>query len=112
MWQGRELSVCSVALLDARLALDVTRRTIVQGKRRTEGEKVVAEATDPEELRARIADVIWYRKKDHTAAGLAVESYLESEATPRSVDDWLSELERVERAVALASELGEFGLCG
>jgi hypothetical protein len=38
MWQGREPPICGVALLDARLALDVTRRAIVEGKRRTEGE--------------------------------------------------------------------------
>ena len=67
--------------------------------------EVVAEATDPE-LRARIADVIWCRKRDHRMAKLAVRSYLESAANLRSSDDWLSELERVERAMALAAELG------
>ncbi len=67
--------------------------------------EVVAEATDPE-LRARIADVIWCRKRDHRMAKLAVSSYLESAASLRSNDDWLSELERVERAMALTAELG------
>jgi len=38
-------------------------------------------------VRARIADIIWCSKKNHAAAGLAVESYLESAATLRSVDD-------------------------
>jgi hypothetical protein len=67
--------------------------------------EVVAEATDPE-LRARIADVIWCRKRDHRMAKLAVRSYLESAASLRSNDDWLSELKRVERAMALVAELG------
>ena len=59
--------------------------------------EVVAEATYPE-VRARIADVIWCRKRDHRMAELAVRSYLESAANLRSSDDWLSELKRVERA--------------
>lgn len=67
--------------------------------------EVVSEASDPE-MRARVADVIWYRKRDHRAAEPAVKSYLESAANLRSSGDWLSELERAERAVALAAELG------
>ncbi len=67
--------------------------------------EVVTEATDSE-LRARIADILWCRKRDHRAAELAVKSYLKSSARLRSSDDWLSELERVERAMALAAELG------
>lgn len=66
---------------------------------------VVAEATDPE-LRSRITDVIWCRKRDHQMAKLAVRSYLESAASLRSNDNWLSELKRVERAMALSAELG------
>lgn len=67
--------------------------------------EVVAEATDPE-LRARIADVIWCCKRNHQMAKLAISSYLYSAVDLRSNDDWLSELERVERAMALAAELG------
>lgn len=67
--------------------------------------EVVDETTDPE-LRARITDVIWCRKRDHRMAKLAVRSYLESAASLRSNDNWLSELKRVERAMALAAELG------
>lgn len=67
--------------------------------------EVVAEASDPE-LRARIADVIWCRKRDYRMARLAVSSYLESAENLRADDDWLTELERVERAIALMAELG------
>jgi hypothetical protein len=67
--------------------------------------EVVGEASDPE-LRARIGDVLWCRKRDHRAALLALKSYLGSAANLRSVGDWLSEVERAERAIALAAELG------
>ncbi len=67
--------------------------------------EVVSGVSDPE-LRARIGDVLWCRKRDHKAALLAVESYLGSAANLGSVGDWLSEVERAERAMALASELG------
>lgn len=67
--------------------------------------EVVAETTDSE-LRARIADVLWCRKRNHRTAELAVRSYLKSAANLRAGDGWLSELARAERAVALAAELG------
>lgn len=67
--------------------------------------ELVSEASDSE-LRARIADVVWCRKRDYQAAELAVNSYLESAANLRSSNNWLSELVRVERAMALVSELG------
>jgi hypothetical protein len=67
--------------------------------------EVVTETLDPE-LRARIADVLWCRTRDHRAAELAVESYLESAANLSSSDDWITELERVERAMVLTAELG------
>lgn len=67
--------------------------------------ETVAEASDPE-LRARIADVIWCRKRDYRMAQLAVNSYLESAENLRADHDWLTELERVERAITLTAELG------
>ena len=67
--------------------------------------EVVSEASDPE-MRARIGDVLWCRKRDHRAAESAVESYLGSAANLRSAGDWLSEVGRAQRAIALAAELG------
>lgn len=68
--------------------------------------EVVSEASDPE-LRARIGDVLWCRKRDYRAALLAVESYLGSATNLRSAGNWISEVERAKRAMALASELGK-----
>lgn len=67
--------------------------------------ELMPEASDPE-LHARIGDVLWCRKRDYQAAELAAKSYLESAANLRSHDNWLSELKRVERAMALVAELG------
>jgi hypothetical protein len=67
--------------------------------------EVVGEVSDPE-LKARIADVVWCKKRDHLMAQLAVTSYLESAHNLRSANDWLTELSRIERAFALTAELG------
>jgi hypothetical protein len=67
--------------------------------------EVVGEVSDPE-LRARIGDVLWCRKRNYRAALLAAESYLGSAANLRSADNWISEAARAERAMALATELG------
>lgn len=67
--------------------------------------EAVSDASDPE-LRARIADVLWCRKRDYKMAQLAVKSYIASAENLRSADDWLNELKRIERAIALTIELG------
>lgn len=67
--------------------------------------EVIVEASDAE-LCARVADVLWCRKRDYRMAQLAVNSYLESADRLRADGDWLTELARVERAIALTAELG------
>jgi hypothetical protein len=67
--------------------------------------EVVAEARDPE-MRARIADLLWVRKRDFRMAELAIESYLDSADVLKSSKSWLARAEKLERAVNLAASLG------
>jgi len=66
--------------------------------------EVVPETVDPE-MRARIADLLWVRKRDFRMAELAIESYLASAEVFKS-KSWLTRAERLERAVILAASLG------
>ncbi len=56
------------------------------------------------ELRARIADIVWTRKRGHQIAGQAVDAYLES---ARRLEDtgnpWPLCIDRISRAVTLAT---------
>lgn len=61
---------------------------------------------DPE-MRARIADVIWLRKRDYKAAEVAIESYLESATTLENPDSWVAGFERIHRAFRLSVHLGK-----
>lgn len=67
--------------------------------------EIVAEVPDPE-LQARIADVVWCKKRDYRMAQQALTSYFESARNVRVAGDWLTELSRTERAFALTAELG------
>jgi hypothetical protein len=70
-------------------------------------EAIVTEVEDPE-LRARIADILWYRRRgDYRMAELAVKSYLEAAEVLESPVGWVSCVDRIERAVQLAVSLGK-----
>jgi hypothetical protein len=64
---------------------------------------VVEDTRDPE-MRARLADVLWLKRRKPEYARLAVESYLVSIA--RLEDDWLSLADRLRRAASIGHELG------
>lgn len=61
------------------------------------------------ELRARIADVVWLRKKDFKAAQTAINSYLESATLREHPEKWTQYFERIERAFRLSLQLGKKG---
>lgn len=62
---------------------------------------------DDFELRARIADIIWIHKRDHKAAELAIESYIESAKILEDPQLWPPAFDRIERAFRLAVLLGD-----
>ena len=70
-------------------------------------EEIVHDVEDAE-LRARIADVLWYRRKGgHQMAELAVRSYLESARSLEHPENWSPSWERTERGTRLAASLGK-----
>lgn len=71
-------------------------------------EDVLFEVRDPE-FRARIADVLWLTRRNYKAALLAVESYLQSATYLEDPDHWTQSAKRIERALRLATTLGQGG---
>jgi len=67
--------------------------------------EIVLDISDPE-LRARIADILWVKKRDFRAAELAITSYLESATILEDPIQWPKCADRIERAVRLAASLG------
>lgn len=67
--------------------------------------EVAPHAADPE-IRARIADVLWVRRRDHRMAKLAVGSYLKTASNLEDPEHWTQCEKRIERAVNLAALLG------
>lgn len=61
------------------------------------------------EMRARIADVVWLRLRNYKAAILAVDSYLETATNLEHPENWPDTYERIERALRLATTLGNGG---
>jgi hypothetical protein len=59
------------------------------------------EVKDPE-LRARLADLVWFRKRDHHCAELAIASYLESALILEAGPVFQFSVQRIERALRLA----------
>jgi hypothetical protein len=62
------------------------------------------ELKDPE-LRARLADLVWLRKRDHHCAELAIASYLESALILEAGPVFQFSVQRIERALRLAALL-------
>ena len=67
--------------------------------------EIVFDILDPE-LRARIADILWVKKRDSRAAELAIAAYLDSATLLEDPRNWPKCAERIERAVRLAATLG------
>ncbi len=68
--------------------------------------EIVFDILDPE-LRARIADILWVKKRDFHAAELAITAYLDSATILEDPIQWPKCAERIERAVRLAASLGK-----
>lgn len=65
--------------------------------------------TDDPEFGARVADVLWVRKRAHTAALDAIDAYLVSARRLESPENWPPCHQRLRRAVHLAASLGKGG---
>lgn len=59
------------------------------------------------EMRARLADIVWTRKRDPGPARLAVDSYVESARTLRGQGCWLESHVRAGRAANIGRMLGQ-----
>lgn len=62
--------------------------------------------SDPE-LRARVADIVWLKKRDHQSARVAIDAYLASAAHLEDPKEWSSCADRIERAVRLSALLND-----
>src|SRR5579875_2389178 len=65
----------------------------------------VAQEIKEADLRARVADLIWLRKRDYRYAELAITSYLESASVLESGPVFQFAVQRLERALRLAAML-------
>lgn len=57
------------------------------------------------ELQARVADVLWIKKRDYRMAQLAIRSYLKSAQNLEDPKHWTSCVDRIERAIRLARQI-------
>jgi hypothetical protein len=57
------------------------------------------------ELQARVADVLWTKKRKYQMAQLAVDSYLKSADILEHPEHWTSCVDRIERAIRLAKQI-------
>ncbi|GBE56086.1 hypothetical protein BMS3Bbin16_00284 [archaeon BMS3Bbin16] len=62
---------------------------------------------DDPELKSRIADVLWIVKRDHEAAEIAINAYLESADVLEDPEKWTHSAKRIERSLRLAAQLGK-----
>ncbi|MBD1808625.1 DUF4209 domain-containing protein [Microcoleus sp. FACHB-SPT15] len=65
---------------------------------------IAPEISDPE-LQARVADILWVRRRDYRMAQLAVTAYLQSATELEDPDNWTWCFERIERALRLARRI-------
>jgi hypothetical protein len=65
----------------------------------------VHEIEDPE-FRARVADVLWIRRKDFKAAKIAVPAFLESAERVKTEDLWPPYIDRLDRAAQISGTRG------
>lgn len=62
------------------------------------------------ELRARVADLIWHKKRDYRCAELAITSYLEAALILETGPVFQSSVQRIERALRLSTMLNHGSL--
>lgn len=65
---------------------------------------IVVDISDPE-LQARVADVLWVKRKDYQSALLAIPAYLQSAARLENPKRWRPCFQRIERSLRLALKL-------
>jgi hypothetical protein len=65
---------------------------------------IASEISDPE-LQARVADILWVRRREYRMAQLAISAYLQSATTLESPDHWNHCVDRMERALRLARKI-------
>lgn len=58
------------------------------------------------ELRSRVADIVWTRKRNHLAAETAIEAYISSAERLEDPNHWTHSEKRIRRALRLAASLG------
>jgi hypothetical protein len=68
--------------------------------------EIAPEVLDPE-MRARIADILWVKKRDFLMGRLAVDAYLEAASVLEHPEEWSEGAHRVERAMRVAMALRE-----
>jgi hypothetical protein len=66
--------------------------------------EITPEISDAE-LQARVADILWVRKRNYQIAQLAVPAYLQSATILESPDHWTHCVDRIERALRLARKI-------
>lgn len=68
-------------------------------------EEIVTEISD-NELKARVADILWVKQRSYKMAQVAVLAYIESAKDVEKCNHWWLYVDRIERAVHLAASLG------
>lgn len=67
--------------------------------------KELIQETSDAEMKARIADIIWIKKKDNTFAIIAIDSYIKSSVILEDPEKWVDCCWRIKRAIGLAKSL-------
>lgn len=67
------------------------------------------EAVSDPEYRARVADVLWLRRRDAKAARVAVEAYIAAGMRVEDSEHWVGSMERYERGLRLARQIDPKG---
>jgi hypothetical protein len=72
-----------------------------------EAMKTLAQRVTLAPARARIADLVWQKARDHTVVEIAVKSYLEAGKPYETPQEWVSCTDRYSRALQLSAEAGK-----
>jgi hypothetical protein len=66
--------------------------------------EIAPEISDPE-LQARVADILWVKRRDYRMAQLAIPAYLQSATILENPEQWTHCVDRIERALRLARKI-------
>lgn len=66
--------------------------------------EIASDISDPE-LQARVADILWVKRRDYRMAQLAVTAYLQSARELENPEKWTCCFDRIERALRLARRI-------